>query len=119
LLKKSDGFEMFERKESGWAASRINRSAQGRFLHPAPNTFFSKLLDLNICISAYLPLCARAQAGKWVRWVQVAVHQGFGAGERWAQGGYAVRTAVAFQRRSFEIHTHSGLPLARRLRRRL
>jgi hypothetical protein len=29
LLKKSDGFEMFERKESGWDASRINRSVQG------------------------------------------------------------------------------------------
>ena len=29
LLKKSDGFEMSERKESSWDASRINRSVEG------------------------------------------------------------------------------------------
>jgi hypothetical protein len=33
LLKKSDGFEMSERKESGWGASRINRSVEGGFLN--------------------------------------------------------------------------------------
>jgi hypothetical protein len=31
LLKKSDCFEMCERKESGWYASRLNRSVQGGF----------------------------------------------------------------------------------------
>ena len=29
LLKKSDGFEMSERKESSWGALRINRSVEG------------------------------------------------------------------------------------------
>jgi hypothetical protein len=33
LLKKSDGFEMSERKESSWGASRINRSVEGWFLN--------------------------------------------------------------------------------------
>jgi hypothetical protein len=51
LLKKSDGFEMPERKESGWGASRINRSVEGGFLNqtcvaPWAKYLFSKLLKL-------------------------------------------------------------------------
>jgi hypothetical protein len=47
LLKKSDGFEMSERKELGWGASRISRSVEDAFLNqtcvaPWPNTFFQQ-----------------------------------------------------------------------------
>jgi hypothetical protein len=42
---------MFERKESGWAASRIDRSVEVFFRiklasHLGPKTFFNKLLEL-------------------------------------------------------------------------